>query len=64
MLSAVQIGPRIAAAAGKARSSAMTGPRRTIVVVDDNEDHRELMREDPRAARFRRADGGRRHRTA
>ena len=40
------------------------GPRLTIVVVDDNDDHRELMREVLAAARFRRADGRRAARNA
>ncbi len=31
--------------AGFAQAHRLCGPRRTIVVVDDNEDHRELMRE-------------------
>ncbi|MEA3533993.1 ATP-binding protein [Rhizobium sp. CC-YZS058] len=44
MLSAV---PRPAALAAPAllKPTGYAGPRRTIVVVDDNEDHRELMRE-------------------
>lgn len=33
------------APAPERRIASYTGPRRTIVVVDDNEDHRELMRE-------------------
>jgi signal transduction histidine kinase/ActR/RegA family two-component response regulator/purine-cytosine permease-like protein len=43
MLSAVER-PNTAPAAEK-KIVSYTGPRRTIVVVDDNEDHRDLMRE-------------------